>query len=907
MNNHFTMKNFSHSCTAFAALLLMFSLTKGLANTVSPANPGGPLPAACMVCPTATEVFISEFHYDNTGTDVGEFVEVAVLNSFPVTLSDITLTLYNGSNGASYTGGNTLNNFTVGMDDGTYTYYYLDITLQNGAPDGFALSCMGTSFEFLSYEGSFVATDGPANGQTSVDVIAVQSGNASAGSSIQKIGSTWYGTCGQNTKGSTNARPTISIAATDANKAEGNAGNTAFTFTVTRGGLTTGSTTVNYAVTGSGANPADAADFGGTLPSGSVTFLTGSTSEVITINVSGDVTVETDEDFTVTLAPVLNCNPDITTATANGTILDDDATIAILAIAATDASKAEGNAGTTPFTFTVTRTGILTSACSADYAVTGSGASPADAADFGGTLPTGMVNFAANQTTATITIDVSGDTNVEPNEGFTVTLSNPVNATISTATADGNIIDDDATVTELAIAATDANKAEGNTGTTPFTFTVTRTGNISGASSADYAVTGSGADPADAADFGGTLPSGMVNFAASEMTATITVNVSGDFTLEPNEGFTVTLSNPVNATITTGTADGTIQNDDTACPTASDVFINEFHYDNVGTDVGEFIEVAVLNTFTATPLSNITVSLYNGGDGATYGSNTLNNLTVGTNDGTYTYYTWAVVLQNGSPDGFALSCSGTAFEFLSYEGSFAATNGPANGQTSTDVVAVQGGSTPAGSSVQKIGSTWYATCGQNTLGNTNARPTVSIAATDASKAEGNAGTTAFTFTVTRGGLTTGTTTVNYAVTGSGANPADAADFGGTLPTGSVTFMAASTSETITINVSGDTDIEPNEEFTVTLTAAPDCGTDIATATATGTILDDDGSACPSTLAVPGIIATGTYKAAMDITSDGTVQSGSVVSFRAGNSIELLANFEVQTGGELEALIEACIP
>ena len=86
-------------------------------------------------------------------------------------------------------------------------------------------------------------------------------------------------------------------------------------------------------------------------------------------------------------------------------------------------------------------------------------------------------------------------------------------------------------------------------------------------------------------------------------------------------------------------------------------------------------------------------------------------------------------------------------------------------------------------------------------------PAVSITATDAAKPEGNSGTTAFTFTVTRSGDTGGTTTVNYAVSGM----ADAADFqGGVLPSGTVTFGANETTKTITINVAGDKVREPDE-------------------------------------------------------------------------------------------------
>src|SRR5690606_36918286 len=90
------------------------------------------------------------------------------------------------------------------------------------------------------------------------------------------------------------------------------------------------------------------------------------------------------------------------------------------------------------------------------------------------------------------------------------------------------------------------NRSEGDAGTTAFTFTVTRFGSTVGAASADWAVTGFGGSPADAGDFvGGVLPSGTVNFANGQATATITVNVAGDAAIEPTEGFRVTLSNPV--------------------------------------------------------------------------------------------------------------------------------------------------------------------------------------------------------------------------------------------------------------------------------------------------------------------------------------------------------------------------
>ena len=118
--------------------------------------------------------------------------------------------------------------------------------------------------------------------------------------------------------------PTLAIAATNASQTEGNSGSKAFTFTVTRADNTTGSNNVNWAVTGSGSNPANATDFvGGVLPSGSVSFATGETSKVITVDVQGDTTVELNENFTVTLSNATN-GATITTATATGTIQNDD-------------------------------------------------------------------------------------------------------------------------------------------------------------------------------------------------------------------------------------------------------------------------------------------------------------------------------------------------------------------------------------------------------------------------------------------------------------------------------------------------------------------------------------------------------------------------------------------------------
>ena len=122
------------------------------------------------------------------------------------------------------------------------------------------------------------------------------------------------------------------------------------------------------------------------------------------------------------------------------------------------------------------------------------------------------------------------------------------------------------TATTLAIVAVNAHQLEGNQGTTSFTFAVSRSGSTSGTSTVQWAVAGSGPNPVNAADFGGNLPVGLIEFQPGDTSKTITLSVSGDQIVEADDAFTVTLFNAIGADIRTGTASGRIQNDDIAPP-----------------------------------------------------------------------------------------------------------------------------------------------------------------------------------------------------------------------------------------------------------------------------------------------------------------------------------------------------
>lgn len=134
--------------------------------------------------------------------------------------------------------------------------------------------------------------------------------------------------------------------------------------------------------------------------------------------------------------------------------------------------------------------------------------------------------------------------------------------------------------------------------------------------------------------------------------------------------------------------------------------INEIHYDNAGADAGEFVEVRV---GAGTDVSAMVLALYNGNGGGLYNTLAL-PASPASSDGTFDYYVVdAPGLQNGAPDGIALVNGDRVVEFLSYEGTMTATDGPAAGLTSTDIGVAEGSGTPQGASLQRDeDGTWRA-------------------------------------------------------------------------------------------------------------------------------------------------------------------------------------------------------
>jgi Ca2+-binding RTX toxin-like protein len=482
-------------------------------------------------------------------------------------------------------------------------------------------------------------------------------------------------------------------------------------------------------------------------------------------------------------------------------------------------SQAEGTGGTTAFTFTVSRTGATAIPQSIAWSVAGiagTGTVAAAATDFaGGTLPAGTLSFAPGQASATITVNVAADAGVEANERFAVTLGAPPPASVVTkGTAQGIILNEDAAI---AIAGLAYNQTEGTGGTTAFTFTLTRSGATAGAAAVNYEVsgaTGPGTTPAGAADFaGGVFPAGTVSFAPGQTSRTLTIPVSADDLLESNERFAVTLSGASGATIGTASAQGIIRNDDTAPPPASFAITRLAANRTEGSSGG------------TTPF---TFTVSRGGNTAVAHS---------------IAYAVAGIAGNGTLPASATDFDGGTLPTgrLSF----------APGETSR-VLTIPVAADFAGELNERFGVTLSAPSSGAVLGSAaaaegiilNDDTSLAFTAANISRLEGHAGTTAFTFTVSRSGTTTGSTTVNWSFAGGGVAgtvAANAADFAGGLPPGgTLTFAPGQTARSITIPVLGDTNPEGgfNESFTLSLANASG-GAAIIAAKATGTIREDD--------------------------------------------------------------------
>ncbi len=322
------------------------------------------------------------------------------------------------------------------------------------------------------------------------------------------------------------------VSVSDATVTEGDSGTITAVFTLTLMPAATENITVTYTATDKTATSGVDYSVSGT----EVVFSPGVTTATINATIFGDTIDETDETFRLELA---SPNADLLNSTATGTIIDDDGLSSL--IISGGQTVLEGDTGTQTIPLTVTLSPASSLPVSVNYATEAGTASAGS--DF--VSDSGILSFAVGETVKTITVTINSDEVDESDETFGVRLSNPTNAILSTDYTAINIEDDDTARLDLAPIPS-MSVAEGDSGTTAAVFTVTMsvpaaytatidyyTDNIIG-SSPEYATAGS--------DY--ISATGTITFAPGVVTQNITVQIIGDTTVEEDERFRLSLTNP---------------------------------------------------------------------------------------------------------------------------------------------------------------------------------------------------------------------------------------------------------------------------------------------------------------------------------------------------------------------------
>lgn len=317
------------------------------------------------------------------------------------------------------------------------------------------------------------------------------------------------------------------------------------------------SITVNYAT--SDGTATTGSDY--TANSGTLTFAPGETSKTINVAISNDSAFESSETVNLTLSNVTPGNISLgVPSSATLTILDEDQQPTVK-FSSTTYSVDEG-AGTA--TITVTLSAVASEAVTIDYATSAGTATASE--DF--TNTTGTLTFAAGETSKLLTVPIAADSLDEDDEVFDVQLSNPNGALLGAPfSALTTITDDDAAPT-VQFENDNITKNE-NIGVVDLVVTLSAPSGklvtVNYASSNGSAIEGQ--------DYASAI--GTLTFAPGETSQSFELSVLNDKDAENTETLTLTLSNPVNATLgaTASTTLGIIDNDSGPTPTGSKVYL----------------------------------------------------------------------------------------------------------------------------------------------------------------------------------------------------------------------------------------------------------------------------------------------------------------------------------------------
>lgn len=333
---------------------------------------------------------------------------------------------------------------------------------------------------------------------------------------------------------------------------EGNTGTSTATFTVSLStpapstDITFDIATMNNSATTANNDYLAKSLTGQVIPAGQQTY-------TFSVTINGDLAIEPDETFFVNVTNVSGAT--VLDGQGVGTIHNDD----LPALSVNDVLANEGNAGTRTFSFTVSLSAPAPAAVTFDIATQDDTATVANN-DYAARNLAGQ-SIPVGQQTYSFDVTVNGDTAIEPSETFFVNVTNVSGAVLIGGDGQGlgTIQNDDSP----SLSINDVIVAEGNSGTTIATFTVTLSPASNQPVTVDYAT--SSASPATAAagtDYQAILTT-TLTFNPGDTSKKIDVLVNGDTTNEAIcETFFVNLTNPSNATISDSQGQGAITDDD---------------------------------------------------------------------------------------------------------------------------------------------------------------------------------------------------------------------------------------------------------------------------------------------------------------------------------------------------------
>ena len=445
-------------------------------------------------------------------------------------------------------------------------------------------------------------------------------------------------------------------------------------------------------------------------------------------------------------------------------------------ISISDVTLTEGNSGNTNATFTVSLSSAAIQTITVDYATAdGTGNAATAGSDY--TPTSGTLTFAPGALTQTVSVPILSDAIDENNERFVVNLSNPINATIADAQGLGTINDNDPTPS---LTISNASITEGSV-TANASFTVTLSAVSGRTVTVNYTTAdGTAKQPGDY-----TSRSGTLTFTPGQTTKNLTVAVRGDNVDEIVENFKINLSGAVAANIADNQGVCTITDDDTSAITINDVSLVE---SDAGPKNMKF-------TVTLSNPNSRTVSV----DYAT-----ANNTALAGSD--YVAKTGTVIFSIGETvRTFIVESTGDLLD--ENNESYFVNLSNATNATITD------------------------TQGIGTINDDDLAPSLSIG--DITVDEGDSGTTAAIFTVSLSEISGRDVSVTLTTANGTAKSGEDYNY----VVGAVTIPAGQLSQTFTVTVLGDTDIEDDETFKINLSAA--IGANIADNQAVCTITNDD--------------------------------------------------------------------